>query len=74
MIFPVVMYGCESWAMKQAAREKHDSVKMQCWKGTLQLLWTFKLGFFREAKIAKLTEAIVFWRYAEKAVGKDELP
>ena len=32
MIFPVVMYGCESWTVKKAERQKIDAFELQCWR------------------------------------------
>ena len=32
MVFPVVMYGCESWTVKKAERQRIDAFKLQCWK------------------------------------------
>ena len=39
-IFPVVMYGCESWTMKEAERQRIDAFELWCWKGLLRVLWT----------------------------------
>ena len=35
MVFPVVMYGCESWTIKKAERQKTDAFKLWCWKRLL---------------------------------------
>ena len=32
MVFPIVMYGCESWIIKKAERQRIDSFKLQCWR------------------------------------------
>ena len=32
MVFPVVMYGCESWMVKKAERRRIDAFKLQCWR------------------------------------------
>ena len=40
MIFPVVMYGCESWTIKKAEHQKIDAFKLWCWRGLLQVPWT----------------------------------
>ena len=33
MVFPVVMYGCESWMIKKAERQRIDAFELQCWRG-----------------------------------------
>ena len=40
MVFPVVMYGCESWAVKKAERWKIDAFELQCWRRPLRVPWT----------------------------------
>ena len=40
MVFPVVMYGCESWTMKKAERQKIDAFELWCWKRLLRVPWT----------------------------------
>ena len=35
MIFPVVMYGCESWTIKKAEHQRTDSFELQCWRRLL---------------------------------------
>ena len=40
MIFPVVMYGCESWTVKKAESRKIDSFELWCWRRLLRVLWT----------------------------------
>ena len=40
MVFPVVMYGCESWTVKKAERRRIDAFKLWCWKGLLRVPWT----------------------------------
>ena len=40
MVFPVVMYGCESWTKKKAERWRIDAFKLQCWRRLLRVLWT----------------------------------
>ena len=39
MVFPVVMYGCESWAVKKAERRRIDAVELWCWRRLLRVLW-----------------------------------
>ena len=40
MIFPVVMYGCESWTVKKAERQRIDAFKLWCWRRLLSVSWT----------------------------------
>ena len=40
MVFPVVMYGCESWTMKTAERQRFDAFELWCWRRLLRVLWT----------------------------------
>ena len=40
MVFPVVMYGCESWIVKKAEHRRIDSFELCCWRRLLRVLWT----------------------------------
>ena len=40
MIFPVVMYGCESWTVKKAEHQRIDAFKLWCWRRLLRVPWT----------------------------------
>ena len=40
MVFPVVMYGCESWTVKKAEHRKIDAFELWCWKRLLRVPWT----------------------------------
>ena len=40
MVFPVVMYGCESWTVKKAERQRIDAFQLWCWKRLLRVPWT----------------------------------
>ena len=42
MVFPVVMYGCESWTIKKAESQRIDAFELWCWRGHLRLPWTAK--------------------------------
>ena len=39
MVFPVVMYGCESWMVKKAERQKIDAFELWCWRRLLRVPW-----------------------------------
>ena len=40
MVFPVVMYGCESWTVKKAERQRIDTFELWCWRRLLRVPWT----------------------------------
>ena len=40
MVFPVVMYGCESWAIKKAEHRRIDAFELWCWRSLLRVPWT----------------------------------
>ena len=42
MVFPVVMYGCESWTIKKAECERTDGFELRCWRRLLRVPWTVR--------------------------------
>ena len=42
MVFPVVMYGCESWTVKKAECRRTDDFELWCWRRLLRVPWTAK--------------------------------
>ena len=40
MVFPIVTYGCKSWALKKAKHRKIDDFELQCWRRLLRVPWT----------------------------------
>ena len=40
MVFPVVMYGCESWTIKKAEHQRMDAFELWCWRRLLKVHWT----------------------------------
>ena len=51
MVFPVVMYGCESWTVKKAEGRRIDAFKLWCWRRLLRVPWTarrFNLSILKE--------------------------
>ena len=40
MVFPVVMYGCESWTIKKSERPRIDAFELWCWRSLLRVPWT----------------------------------
>ena len=39
MVFPIVMYGCESWTIKKAKRQRIDTFELWCWRRLLRVPW-----------------------------------
>ena len=82
MVFPVVMYGCESWTLKKAERRRIDAFEVWCWKRLLRVPWTARRsnqsilkispGISLEGIDAK-AETPVLWPPHEKSwlIGKD---
>ena len=44
MGFPVVMYGCESWIVKKAERQRIDAFELWCWRRLLRVPWTARIS------------------------------
>ena len=42
IVFPVVMYGCESWTLKKAEHQRIDAFELWCWRRLLRIPWTAK--------------------------------
>ena len=40
MVFPIIMYGCESWTVKKAERQRIDAFELWCWRRLLRVPWT----------------------------------
>ena len=48
MVFPVVMYGCESWTIKKAERQRSDAFELWCWRRLLSVPWTARRAILKE--------------------------
>ena len=44
VIFPLVMYGCESWTVKKAEHQRIDAFELQCWRKLSRVSWTSKIS------------------------------
>ena len=44
MVFPVVMYGCESWTIKKAEGRRIDAFELWCWRRLLRVPWTTRIS------------------------------
>ena len=45
MVFPLVMYGCESWTIKKAERRRIDAFELWCWRRLLRVPWTARRSY-----------------------------
>ena len=52
MVFPVVMYGCESWTVKKAECQRIDAFELWCWRRLLRVLWTARSSIQSILKIS----------------------
>ena len=48
MVFPVVMYGCESWTIKKAEHRRIDAFELWCWRRLLRVPWTARRSNLKE--------------------------
>ena len=48
MVFPVVMYGCESWTVKKAESQRIDAFELWCWRRLLRVPWTARKSILKE--------------------------
>ena len=48
MVFPVVMYGCENWAIKKAEHQRIDTFELWCWRRLLRVPWTARRSILKE--------------------------
>ena len=56
MVFPVVMYGCESWIVKKAEHRRIDAFELWCWRRLLRVPWTARRS---NQSILKISPGIV---------------
>ena len=62
MVFPVVMYGCESWTIKKAESQRTDTFELWCWRRLLRVPWTArrsKQSILREISPEYLLEGLM---------------
>ena len=59
MVFPVVMYGCESWTIKKAKGQRIDAFELWCWRRLLRVPWTARRS---NQSILKETVLGVHWK------------
>ena len=56
MVFPVVMYGCESWTIKKAEHQRTDAFELWCWRSLLRVPWTTR----RSNQSIKGNQSLIF--------------
>ena len=59
MVFPIVMYGCESWTIKKAERFRIDALELWCWRRLLRVPWTARRS---NQLILKETSPNIHWK------------
>ena len=59
MVFPVVMYGCESWTVKKAERRRMDAVELRCWRRLLRVPWTARRS---KQSVLKKSTLNIHWK------------
>ena len=80
VVFPVVMYGCESWTVKKAERRIIDAFELWCWRRLLRVPWTarrsnqsilkeIKPEYSSEGLMLKLQYLVTHWKRPD--AGKD---
>ena len=78
MVFPVVMYGCESWTIKKAECQRIDAFELWCWRRLLRVPWTARrsnLSILKEISPEYSLEGVALkWKPLEKTLmlGKIE--
>ena len=59
MVFPVVVYGCESWTIKKAEGQRNDAFELWCWRRLLRVPWTARRS---NQSILKEISPGCFWK------------
>ena len=62
MVFPVVMYGCESWTVKKAEHQRIDAFELWCWRRLLRVPWTARryiLTILKEISLEYSLEGLI---------------
>ena len=67
MVFPVVMYGCESWTVKKAGRQRIDAFELRCWRRLLRVLWTARKSNQSILKEISLGCSLEAWCWSGKS-------
>ena len=59
MVFPVVVYGCESWTIKKAEHQRIDAFELWCWRRLLRVPWTARRS---NQSILKKSTLNIYWK------------
>ena len=55
MVFPVVMYGCESWTIKKAEHRRVDAFELWCWRRLLRVPWTARRSILNQSLLKEIS-------------------
>ena len=75
MVFPVVMYGCESWTVKKAEHQRIDAFELWCWRRLLRVHWTARRSsqsILKEISPEYSLEGLML-KQKEKGMTEDEM-
>jgi len=62
MVFPLIMYGCESWTIKKAEHQRIDAFELWCWRRVLRVPWTARRSnhsILKEISLEYLLEGLM---------------
>ena len=65
MVFPVVIYRCESWTVKKAERQRIDAFELWCWRRLLRVPWTARRS--KQSILKEINPGLIFGRNDAKA-------
>ena len=65
MVFPLVMYGCESWTIKKAEHRRTDAFELRCWERLLKVPWTSRKS--NQSILKEINSEIFIGRSTAKA-------
>ena len=75
-VFPVVMYGCESWTVKKAERRRIDAFELRCWRRLLRVPWTARRSnqsILKEIRPGCSLEGLMFkLQYFGHVIGRSD--
>ena len=67
MVFPVVIYGCESWTVKKAEGQRSDAFELWCWRRLLRVPWTARRS--NQSILKEIISAIVSLKPSDNSMG-----
>ena len=74
MVFPAVMYGCDSWTTKKAEWQRIDALELWCWRRPLRAPWTANKSILKEINPEYSLEELMLklkFQYFDQLIGKD---